>query len=65
MACIAAVNPAIAAEIPDVIPVDTTGAGATGEDLQLDPTALGADPGEVEPVRRCIASLGAEMTTFG
>lgn len=65
VACIAAVNPDIAAKIPDEIPTDTTGAGATGEDLQLDPTALGADLDEIEPVRRCIGSFGVEFATFG
>ncbi len=65
VACIAAINPDVAAQIPAVIPVDTTGAGATGEDLQLDPASLGAALGEVEPIRRCIGSSGVEFTPFG
>ncbi len=66
-ACVAAIDPTAAANIPDAIPVDTTGAGATGEDLQLDPTALNpdADAGQVEGIRRCIGAYGAEIVAFG
>jgi len=63
--CVAAVNPTVADAIPDVMSVDTTGAGANAFDLQLDPASLGAEPGEVEAIRRCLGSLGAEWTQFG
>lgn len=65
VACVSAVNPTVADAIPDVMSLDTTGAGANALDLQLDPASLGAEPGEVEAVRRCLGSLGVEWTEFG
>lgn len=65
VACVTAVNPAFADAFPDVMSLDTTGTGAFVGDLQLDPGSLGAEPGEIEPVRRCLGSLGAGYTAFG
>lgn len=63
--CVAAVNPDLVASIPDVVTTDTTGTGAFVGDLQLDPAVIGAEPGEVEALRRCFGSLGAPWTPFG
>jgi len=63
--CVSAVNPDLVASIPDVVTVDTSGTGAFVGDLQLDPASVGAEPGEVEALRRCFGSLGAPWTPFG
>lgn len=63
--CVEAVDPNLADAIPGALTVDTTGTGAFVGDLQLDPTSIGAEPGQVEPFRRCMGSLGAAWTEFG
>jgi len=65
VACVAAVDPNLADAIPGALTVDTTGSGANAVDLQLDPTSIGAEPGQVEPVRRCMGALGADWIEFG
>ena len=64
VACVAAINPAIAAKIPEEVTLDTTEQGVSVVDLQLDATALGADAGEVDAVNRCIGALGAPTQEF-
>jgi hypothetical protein len=64
-ACIREIDPDIADAIPDVVTLDTTGAGAYLGDLQLDVTALGADADQVAAVDRCIGTLGVAWTAFG
>jgi hypothetical protein len=59
------VHPALADALPAVMSLDTTGAGAFVGDMQLDPATMGAEPGQIEPVRRCLGSLGADWTEFG
>jgi hypothetical protein len=62
VACVESIDPAIAAEIPDVATLDTTEQGISVHDL--DATALGADSGEVDAVTRCIGALGAATHEF-
>jgi hypothetical protein len=62
--CVTAVNPAVAANLPDDLTVSTVVDGAATIDLQLDPTSLGAQGDEVLPVDRCLGSLGAPYTPF-
>ena len=64
VACIESIDPAVAAEIPDVVTLDTTEQGVSVVELQLDATALGADSGEVDAVNRCIGALGAATHEF-
>ena len=64
VACVESIDPAVAAEIPDVVTLDTTEQGVSVVDLQLDATALGADSGQVDAVNRCIGALGAATHEF-
>ena len=64
IACVESIDPAIAAEIPDVVALDSAEQGVSVVDLQLDATALGADSGEVDAVNRCIGALGASTHEF-
>jgi hypothetical protein len=64
IACVESIDPAVAAEIPDVVTLDTTEQGVSVVELQLDATALGADSGEVDAVNRCIGALGAATLEF-
>lgn len=65
VACVEAINPELAAQIPDIVTLDTTEQGVSVIDLQLDATALDADVGEVDAVNRCTGMLGADWEQFG
>ena len=66
VACIEAIDPDVAARVPDVVTLDTTGEGAYVGDLQLDVAeALRADAGQAPAVERCVGSLGVPWTRFG
>ena len=65
VACVEAIDPAVAARIPAVVTLDSTEEGVSVIDLQLDATALGADEGEVDAVNRCTGALGAAWHEFG
>ena len=65
VACVGSIDPAIAAEIPDEVPLTTTEQGVSVVDLQLDATVLGAGAGEVDAVNRCFGSFGAPTQEFG
>jgi hypothetical protein len=69
-ACIEAVSPAAAANLPAEISVGTGGDASSLSELQLDPAALdpaslGADAEDVAAVSGCIASVGSEWRAFG
>ena len=69
-ACIEAVSPAAAANLPAEISVGTGGDASSLGELQLDPTALdpaslGADAEDAAAVSGCIASVGSEWRAFG
>jgi hypothetical protein len=64
IACVESIDPAIAAEIPEVVTLDTAEQGVSVADLQLDATALGADSGEVDAVNRCLGAIGAATHEF-
>ena len=67
--CLNAVNPAIAAELPDDITVDTSGEGPSFAEMQLDPTELDEElqleEGQILAVNRCVGSVGADWIEFG
>jgi hypothetical protein len=69
-ACVAAVSPQAAANLPDAIAVGTAGEAPSVGELQLDPgaldpEALGADPADIDAVAACIASVGVAWQPFG
>ena len=69
-ACVEAVSPAAAANLPAEISVGTAGEAASLGELQLDPSSLdpetlGADADDLAAVSACIASIGAEWQSFG
>lgn len=64
VSCIAAVNPDVAANVPDDVTVNTEFEGVAAIDLQLDPTLIGAEGDDALPVERCIGSLGAPYSAF-
>jgi hypothetical protein len=69
-ACVAAVSPEAAANLPEAISVGTSGDAASVGELQLDPgaldpEALGADPADIDEVASCIASIGIAWRPFG
>ena len=63
--CVAAIDPDIAASIPDEVTVDTVVGGASVGELQLDAAGLGAEPGQEDAVGRCIGAFGADWVAFG
>ncbi len=66
VACIEAIDPDVAARVPDVVTFDTTGEGVYVGDLQLDVAeALRADAGQAPAIERCVGSLGVPWTRFG
>lgn len=65
VACVEEIDPAVAARIPQVVTLDTIEQGVSAVELQLDATALDADPGEVDAVDRCIGARGAAWQPFG
>lgn len=60
VACVESIDPELAAQIPDIVTLDTTEQGISVIDLQL-----GADDGEIDAVNRCTGMLGAEWHQFG
>ena len=64
VACVEAVNPAIAASVPDDITTDTEVDGVSSGELQLDPTLIGASGDDLLPVERCLGSMGAPYHAF-
>jgi hypothetical protein len=69
-ACVGAVSPQAAANLPDAIAVGTAGDAPSLSELQLDPAALdpealGADPADIDAVSSCIASAGVAWQPFG
>lgn len=65
VACVEAVSPQAAANLPAAISVGTAGEASSLSELQLDPAALdpdslGADPDAAAAVSSCIAAVGAE-----
>jgi hypothetical protein len=69
-ACVGAVSPAAAANLPDAISVGTAGDASSLSELQLDPSsldpeALGADPADIDAVGSCIATVGVAWQPFG
>lgn len=68
-ACVEAVSPRAAANLPEQITIGTAGDAASVGELQLDPAtldpeSLGADEADVDAVADCIASIGAEWRPF-
>jgi hypothetical protein len=69
-ACVGAVSPEAAANLPAAISVGTAGEAPSVGELQLepgalDPEALGADPADIDEVGSCIASVGVAWQPFG
>jgi hypothetical protein len=69
-ACVGAVSPEAAANLPEAISIGTAGEAPSVGELQLapgalDPEALGADPADIDAVSECIASVGVEWRPFG
>jgi hypothetical protein len=63
--CVAAVDPGVAAEIPDAITTDTLDEGLYIGDPQLGAEFLGADADQTEAIGLCFTTIGGEWHEFG
>ena len=64
IACVADVDPKVAAAIPDDLTVNTAD-GASLIDVQLDPTAIGASDADWPAIEQCLAGFGAPWIEIG
>lgn len=64
IACVADIDPIVAAAIPDDLTVNTA-EGASLIDVQLDPTAIGAADADWPAIEQCLAGFGATWVDIG
>lgn len=64
IACVADIDPNVAASIPDDLTVNTA-EGASLIDVQLDPTAIGASDADWPAIEQCLAGFGATWVDIG